>query len=196
VNTVSLVGLVALLAAGCGGTAGNSGAATGAPTPEAVRWKSARCLANTGCAVAAIEPPPCAEQGSTRTIDEILTSGAALLTERVRIRGRLWVSDSACTAGYCPGDCCNECWAWLLVGDDARLGGKSVLLKGTACRGDDSLVCCRTHAAGQDVVVEGTLLRGGPVLQQGRIIGDPKEPRVPYALDGATICAISASAPR
>ena len=110
-----------------------------------------------------------------------------MLGQSVRLRGPLRTFEGVCTAAACrrQGDCCNDCVGWLVVGDPASKT-TSVMLRHHGCYGDESGICCRTEAVGQDVVVTGKLVRLTGGGSGGDIAGEPEEIDFPYAVEGAS----------
>ncbi len=176
--------LASVVVGGCAGT-NSSGRLhdNNSNPPGGGRWTAPCCQIHKDCFPTPRKVSTCSEESQTIKVSDVYQRGDALLGQNVHLQGPLHVLDGVCTMAMCrsSGDCCNQCFGWLVLGDPH---GQFVMLRHHTCYGDESSICCRTEARGQDVVVTGTLvrLRGGGA--DGKIPGDPQEPAVAYAIEG------------
>jgi hypothetical protein len=153
-------------------SAGDFAAVVGTTKPA--EW-NAKCLARTGCTLAATPLSRCAESLAPRDWGEVYESAEALEGQVVSVRGPLGVDGLTTTLVACSDrggrGCCNG------VGGRVVLGSASAfLLDGLHCDGDDSQVCCNAPAYGQSAVATGRLERNKYGLE-------------PWKLTGVALCA-------
>jgi hypothetical protein len=131
------------------------------------------CLADMGC----FSPPAtvdCSSADRVYELEDVLSSGSALMGKQIYVRGPLTRGIYYCTLRRCGRRrCCNSCSGWLMLqvppGCEVPAGcgeclcvesvAYTLFLEGLECYGDDSMKCCPFEPDGRTVIVRGTLKR-------------------------------------
>ena len=130
------------------------------PRSDGGAWPK-ECFVHRACSDVAPPLPACAARASTPTWAELQPRAAALLGTTIVVRGALGVGGVHISN---PGrDRCGKLTdeRRIVVGATDLDADGMLMLDGPLCQGDDSRLCCRLPAYGQQVRVEGKLERLG-----------------------------------
>jgi hypothetical protein len=162
------------------------------PAADAPAGGTTGCLEDRGgCRAGFAAVPRCPPGTAALALGDLLKDRKRWKGKKVAVRGPLDHSAGGCTEMGCVNtQCCNSCTGAVTLGSwDPQYKASLLLRSGSGdseagdavydCEGDESLVCCKYEAKGEEVVATGTLtnLNGG----------SPPDPRL-YVLAGATIC--------